>query len=969
MNQMAPLGVDRQRAAAGIRARLEDVIRKDRIMTDPLMTYAYSGDASCYRLVPTAVVIVNTEDEVRAVIAAARAEGLPLTFRAAGTSLSGQAITEGVLAVLGDGWRKIEIHDNGDRITLGPAIIVANANRALKRFNKKLGPDPASQATCKIGGVVNNNSSGMCCGVAYNTYHTMARLRVMLVDGTVLDTGDPDSIASFRQTHAAMLEQLHALHHEVSADADLVALIRHKYRIKNTVGYSINALIDFHDPIDILIHLIVGSEGTLGFVSEVTYRTIDEHPFKASDLVIFPDPYSCARAISRLANGGVQTTTGVTAAEYMERRALATVEHVPVIVPYVPYLGEESPGVLIDVSAPDMATLATEIEKATAICREEGASHVEFVVDDAKSEALWDVRKGFFASGGAARPKGTSFLTEDIAAPIDRLADFVLDLRRLLDEYGYADAVIIGHALAGNLHFLMADNFMDPAAVERFDVFNRKLADLVSIRYGGSLKAEHGTGRAIAPFVEAEWGKAAYGIMQKIKPIFDPEGLLNPGVLITPEPDAHIRNLKLMPLADPIVDMCIECGFCEPACPATHLTLSPRQRIAVTRERARLKMTGEDPERLATLERDFEYAGLNTCAAGNVCAIRCPVGIETGTMVIGERARRRTDADRRKARWVADHTAAVETTMKLGVGVQALSRTIIGHGATDALARTARGISGKRIPRVSRGLRPGPGAPKPITAPNLRNNPAQGLPVSTATMPDRRVVYFPSCATRMFGAPTRENGLLDTPDAMIALLKRAGYDPVVPDHLEGACCGQPFQSKGFPEEAERLGGKLHERLAGLSDDGACPVVTDASTCAKHMHEFPGVAPVSDSPEFLLEHVLPHLAVTKIPVLAVHHNCSAQRLKEQAAIEALAHAVADKVIVLSSFQCCGFAGDKGLFVPELNEWATRFAKGEVPADCTIGVSTVSTCASGLTDRIGIPFVSLASLLESASRPAA
>jgi D-lactate dehydrogenase len=355
VNQMAPLGVDRSAAAAGVAARLKGIIRPDRIMTDPLMTYAYSGDASSYRLVPAVVVIVNTEDEVRAVIEAARAERLPLTFRAAGTSLSGQAITEGVLAVLGDGWKKLRIFDNGERVTLGPAIIVANANKALKPFNKKLGPDPASQATCKIGGVVNNNSSGMCCGVAYNTYHTMVRLRVMLTDGTVLDSGDPDSVAAFRASHAGLLQQLHELHHEVTADPELVELIRRKYRIKNTVGYSVNALVDFHDPIDILIHLIVGSEGTLGFVSEVTYRTIDEHPHKATDLVVFPDPHSCARAISKLANDGVQTTTGVTAAEYIERRALATVEHLPAIVPYVPYFTETSPAVLIDVSAPTEA--------------------------------------------------------------------------------------------------------------------------------------------------------------------------------------------------------------------------------------------------------------------------------------------------------------------------------------------------------------------------------------------------------------------------------------------------------------------------------------------------------------------------------------------------------------------------------------------------------------------------------------
>ncbi len=953
MNEMAPLGVDKAAAGAAVAARLADLIRKDRIMTDAVMTYAYSGDASSYRLVPAVVVIVNTEDEVRAVIAAARAERLPLTFRAAGTSLSGQAITDGVLAVLGDGWRKLEIADGGEHVTLGPANIVANVNKLLKPLNKKLGPDPASQATCKIGGVVNNNSSGMCCGVAYNTYHTMVRLRVMLVDGTILDSGDPDSVASFRRSHAEMLDGLSRLHHEVMEDDKLVDLIRSKYRIKNTVGYSINALVDFHDPIDILIHLIVGSEGTLGFVSEVTYRTIDEHPFKVTGLIPFPDPYSCARAISKLANGGIQTTTGVTAAEYIERRALATVEHLPAIQPYVKFFTETSPVILIDISAPDHATLELETAKASAILLSEGATDIDFSPDEHKSHGLWDVRKGFFATGGAARPKGTSMLTEDVAAPIDRLADFVIDMRKLLDDFGYDDAIIFGHALAGNLHFQMSDNFMDPEAADRFDRFSKALSDFVSVRYGGSLKAEHGTGRAIAPFVEAEWGTKAYLLMHRIKALFDPEGLLNPGVLLNHDPDIHIKNLKLMPLADEIVDLCIECGFCEPACPSHHMTLSPRQRIVVTRERARLRETGEDPARLAAMDEGFQYAGLDTCAACNLCSLRCPVGIETGTMVIGERGRRRSEGDRKAAHWLAGQTGAIETTMKLGVGAQTLSRTIIGDGATDFLARTARKLSGDRIPRVSKALRPGPGAPK--------HQPAD------PAAPNGRIVYFPSCATRMFGAPTRENGMLPTTDAMLALMRRAGFDPIVPDHLDGQCCGQPFTSKGFPEDAERLGRSTREGLDALAE-GHYPVVTDASTCAKHMREHPGQSPVLDSAEFIVREILPRLKITRpVPVVAVHHNCSAQRLKEQGAIETLAAAMAERIVVLDAITCCGYAGDKGLFVPELNAHATRFGKAQIPDDCRIGISTVSTCASGLSERMGVPFVSIASLLEMVSQP--
>jgi D-lactate dehydrogenase len=964
MNDLAPIATDRSAAAAGVRARLAaSTIAPNRVMTDPLMTFAYSGDASQYRLVPAVVVIVNDEAEVFAAIQAARAERLPLTFRAAGTSLSGQAITTGVLAVLGDGFKQMRVLDDGDRIVLGPAVIVAQANRALKQFNRKLGPDPASQATCKIGGVVNNNSSGMCCGVAYNTYHTLQRMRVMLVDGTVLDSGDDASVAAFRKSHAVLLEALHALHHEVTANEELVKLIRHKYRIKNTVGYSINALVDFHDPIDILVHLVIGSEGTLGFVSEVTYRTIPEHPFKLTGLIPFPDPHSAGRAISRLANGGVQSTEGVTAAEYIERRALATVEHLPVMQPFVHLWGPNSPVILIDITAPDVATLEAERIKAEAILREEGAIELNFSADEARSHALWDMRKGFFASGGAARPKGTSMMTEDVAAPIEKLAGFVIDMRKLLDAHGYEDAIIFGHALAGNLHFQMSDDFSQPGSAEKFDVFSRDLSELVSVRYGGSLKAEHGTGRAIAPFVEREWGSTAYAIMQKIKPLFDPEALLNPGVLITPNAQVHVQNLKLMPLADPVVDLCIECGFCEPACPSHQLTLSPRQRIVTTREMARLRRSGEDDSRLAAMEESFGYAGLYTCAAGNVCAGRCPVGIETGTMVIGERARRQSDGNRRIAETAGRHTRAIETALSLGVGAQALSRRIIGDGATDAIAGAMRKVA--RTPRVSRTLRIGPGAPPAAIGPNLRNDPkTTGFPVPIATQPGTRVVYFPACPTRMFGANPTEYDLRPAPQAMIALLERAGFTVIVPDGLDGQCCGQPFLSKGFPEESQRVGNRLVEKLA---PEGA-RVITDASTCAKHLKEHHGEITVADSAEFLVAEVLPKLTVLrKLPSVAVHHNCSAQRMKEQAAITAVAAACAEQVAPLETVSCCGYAGDKGLFAPELNAWATRFVKNDIPAGCTLGVSTVSTCASGLSEHAGIPFVSLASLLEYVTRP--
>ena len=406
------------------------------------------------------------------------------------------------------------------------------------------------------------------------------------------------------------------------------------------------------------------------------------------------------------------------------------------------------------------------------------------------------MRKGFFASGGAARPKGTAMMTEDVAAPIDRLADFVIDMRKLLDDHGYEDAIIFGHALAGNLHFQMSDNFAEPGSAEKFDRFSKDLSELVSVRYEGSLKAEHGTGRAIAPFVEREWGSAAYRIMQKIKPLFDPEGLLNPGVLITSNQTVHIEHLKVMPLADPVIDLCIECGFCEPACPSHQLTLSPRQRIVTTREMARLRATGEDDARLAAMSDSFDYAGLDTCAAGNVCAGRCPVGIETGTMVIGERARRKTRARRSAAHRVADHTLADRTRAEprhRRAGAEPH------HYRRRRDRRDGRGMRKvAKTPRGQPGVAAGTGRAPASARQTVRANPkTDGVPVPIAA-PTNRVVYFPACPTRMFGRRTDATTICcRRRRAMMTLLTARRLRRSGAGGLDGQCCGQPFLQQGL----------------------------------------------------------------------------------------------------------------------------------------------------------------------------
>lgn len=934
-----------QKKQAGLRAQkaLENIFPSNRLKTDPLYTYAYSGDASYFRLVPALVAIVNTEDEVRAVMNTAKEEGLSVTFRAAGTSLSGQAVTDGILCVLGDGWRNIEILDDGERIALGPAIIVSEANASLKPYDRKIGPDPASQNTCKIGGVVSNNSSGMCCGVSQNTYHTMDRLRLILTDGTLLDSGDMVSREAFRIARPDILDGLKRLSEEARRDNQLVDIIRRKYEIKNTVGYSLNALIDFDDPIDILTHMMVGSEGTLGFVSEITYNTVPDHPHKASALVPFVTNHKAAEGVQALHQ------VGVSAAEFMERKALATVEHLPAMETVKGLLNDTSPAVLIEIMAESAALLDIEINKAIVAMEVVGTlSRPTFIKDPQIQLGLWDIRKGLFASAGADRPKGTVMLTEDVAVPIHRLADAVDDLRIILDRHQYHEGIIFGHALAGNLHFQMHADFTTEAERNRFDAFTADLAYLVSVTYEGALKAEHGTGRAIAPFVEQEWGKKAYGLMHAIKNLFDKDKLLNPGVLLNDDKKIHVQDTKHMATSDDIIDLCIECGFCEPACPSAGLTLSPRQRIAITREHARLEKDGSNDDLRITLEQGFVHAGMDTCAGCNLCSLRCPIGIETGSMIIGKRAEKRSND--LIANFAAENTGLIETAMKCAVASQNFARKIVGDTIIDGITGTLNTVSAHKIPKPNSTLTPGPGTPKQLE-PNT-------------SAPRGNITYFPACTSRMFGAPKTDYDLLPVTNAMLILLQRAGFNPILPDNLTGLCCGQPFISKGFPKQAKEVSDRLKSNLATIELE--TNIITDMSTCALHMKE--GGILVLDSAEFLLKEVVPHLTISKpLETIAVHHNCSAQRMHEQPLTEALAQICAKEIAVLKSITCCGYAGDKGMYQPDLNAHALRRVKNDIPENCHLGVSTVSTCATGLSEHTDIPFVSLASLLEFVSRP--
>jgi D-lactate dehydrogenase len=912
---------------------LSRILPRSQVITDPLRRLAYGTDASFYRLVPEVVAVVEGEREVQALLRVARAHRRPVTFRAAGTSLSGQAITDGVLALIGESFATCQISPDAATVRLGPGIVGGEVNLRLAPFGRKIGPDPASINACKIGGIAANNASGMCCGTAQNSYRTLAGLRVVLADGSLLDTEDASSVAAFRQSHASLLSELEQLGVATRADSALAARIRHKYKIKNTTGYSLNALIDFADPIDILAHLMIGSEGTLGFLSRITLRTVVEDPCKASALVFFPTIETACQAVIRL------KPQPVSAVELLDRSALRSVENKPGLPSIMRTLSDEAAALLIEVRAANdpllQASMNAVLGALAGIVTVEPAA---FSTDPATCEMYWKVRKGTFPSVGAMRRAGTSVLMEDVAFPIASLAAATLDLQALMRQHGYADGVIFGHALEGNLHFVFTQDFSDAAEVDRYARFTDDVCRLVVDKYDGSLKAEHGTGRNMAPFVEMEWGRQATALMRRIKMLFDPDNLLNPGVILNDDPQVHLKNLKPMPAVEDIVDRCIECGFCEPLCPSHGLTLSPRQRIVSWRELSRRAAAGVDA---SDVEADFAYFGLDTCAACGLCSTACPVDINTGDLTRLLRGRNLGTASRRVGEWTVGNFAKLASAARAGLAVGHAVSSVVGDAALASISRGA----WKR------------GMPRPGTLP---------APYQGAGDP---VVYLPACAGRIFGANSPQEASLA--EVVMQLLVRAGYAPRLPDGLDQLCCGQMLESKGMPQEAAQMADALTEALLKAADDGHggfYPVVVDASTCSLRMKErLAGRLQLYDFHEFAHDALLPRLRITRKPgPVALHINCSVRRSASDAKLRRLIEACVDQVVEPAGVNCCGFAGDRGFVVPELNVFALRAVHQALPADCREGVSTNRTCEIGLTAETGRPYRSIAYLLEECSR---
>lgn len=905
-------------------------------------------DASHYLLTPRAVVTPKDAHEVAALFAYATAAGERLAFRSGGTSLSGQSSTGNILVDTRRFFRSISIEDDGLVARVGPGATVRQVNARLLRHGRKLGPDPASEIACTIGGVVANNSSGMACGTELNTYRTLRSAVIVLPSGTVVDTAADDADERLRDAEPALWQALTDLRSEVLVDPTLTAEIVRQFRIKNTMGYGLNSLVDHETPVQVLAHLMVGSEGTLGFVAEATFDTVPLHAFAATALLVFDTLRAATDALVDIVGTAPATVELMDAASLRaalidpESRdalpAFAIVDHCALLVEYQSATDEE----LVERSrAAEAVFVGLPLVTSPVLSR-----------DASVRASLWHVRKGLYATIAGARPSGTTALLEDIAVPVDRLSETCAGLIRLFQIHGYDSAVIFGHAKDGNVHFLLNEDFQVESNVTRYRTFTEDMVQLV-LGAGGTLKAEHGTGRIMAPFVARQYGPELYRIMLAIKVAFDPAGILNPDTILTTDADLHVRHLKATPTVEAEVDRCVECGYCEPVCPSKDLTTTPRQRIVVQRAIAEAELRG-DTALAKELRRDREYDVVDTCAVDGMCQTACPVLINTGDLV--RRLRAESVGSAEAAVWASAGRAWEPFTRAASVALSvaaAVPAPLVG-----AANVAARAVFGKdTVPLWSKDLPKG----------GARRSGGSTVGVTQA-------VYFQACLGTMFGPPESGEGVAV---AFKSLAAKAGIGLVRPANIGSLCCGTPWKSKGLLDGYEAMVERTVTALWQASDGGRLPVVCDNSSCSeglvvaleKALEKHPEYHSMLliDSVDFTAEHILPVLAIDRaLDSVVVHPTCSSTRAGSNANLIGLAGAVASDVTVSDNWECCAFAGDRGLLHPELTASATARESADVTSgDFDAYVSCNRTCEIGMTRATGHQYQHILEVLDRAA----
>ncbi len=916
---------------------------KGDLLEKPFDRIVNSINASPYKQIPKMVARVSCEEDIILLMKVALKRGIPYTFKAAGTSLSGQCISKNLLIVLNEKWRNFKFEKDGHHITVQVGLTGLEVNQLLMPYRKKIGPDPSSLSVAKIGGIVANNAKGNCCGSFDDSYSTLKSMKVILYDGTLLDSEDLKSRSDFEKSHDFLLKSLKEISEEAKNNPEVFNLIKHKYKIRNTVGLTLCALLDFEDPIDILIHLMIGSEGTLGFISEVTLKTISIHPFTSTALVTFKNKKDAQIGVK------VCKDVGASAVEWMNDELIFKAREVEGLKSITQPIDCGGVTLLIEVNSASESGLRKMEGEINKGLQNIGYDSIEtsFKREWKDREKIWSLRKGAFTISSKGKKTSASLITEDVVVPIDSLSKAVEDIENLLLKNNY-EKIVFGHALFGNLHLIFSVDFSKEHEKVKYDSFMQDLFSIVIDKYRGSMKGEHGTGRNISPFVEKEWGESCFKIMGKIKKIFDPKNLINNGVIFNDDKKSYLKNISVKEKVDPTIDDCVECGFCEPVCPSRNIALNPRQRIAVLRE----VVNGESKfskKELEGIKKEFNKKGINTCGIVGVCGLACPIGIDTGEMIKKIQIKNKSEIEKKIAGYLANNFNLLEGILKSFLILFHFFCRVFKFNNIHYIFKKIRGLGFRSIPFLF--------SKETFPIPGRLNKYGE----EDSCFGDKKVIFFPTCVERMMRHPGKDDNLFDD---FFSLLKKTGYQAIIPKNISSLCCGQVFSGRGFSDAGEIAKDNLKKELYKVTNGGIIPIVVNTSSCYKTLDLLnKNNFRVYDVSSFILNHLNENLIYKKVEEsVLIHEPCSLKNTSAYGNLKKITNLCTDSVFEPFGIECCGFAGDKGFFEPEVNGNALRAFQENKYSGVKRGFSQSLPCEVGLSFYTGKPYRSILKLVN-------
>ena len=890
---------ERQRPGPEAAGVAEDLRRRveGEVLFDSLHRTLYSTAACIYQVMPLGAVVARHEGDVLAVLEYARQNRIPITARGGGSGLAGQTLGRGIILDFSKYFQRIaDIDATRGTVRVQPGVIQAQLNRVLRRHGMRFAPDPSSAPWCTLGGMLANNAGGSHTIKHGATRENTVSVRAALSDGTVIDTVPLPLPGQGTWTPGPQARLASGLLEVVTSQRE--AIDRHEPRTRrNASGYALRAAVK--DSID-LAQILVGSEGTLGLILDSTLRTVPIPKARATALALFDDLEKSGAAVVEILE------FDPSAVELLDRTFVQVIRAADKAMGATLPDGTEAI-LIVELEGDDAKEVQDRMERLAAVLigRRDLATDVRRAARPEDTARIWAVRKA--ASPILSRREGTRRNTrfiEDAAIHPAQMAEFVRRLRALLRKYGL-QAAIFGHAGDCNLHCNPMLNQKDARDLSLMETMAEEFTDLV-IGMGGSLSGEHGDGRLRTPYLRRAYGPLV-DAFEKVKRLFDPQGILNPGIIVHDGSYGLTDDLRYgegyrhSPTATSIddavwqkeIEKCHGCGACRNYCP---VAVATRDEAATARAKANLLrsvISGRlEPDVLATAE--FKSV-MDLCVNCQLCHSECPTAIDIPGMAVMAkeiyvRARGKDTTDR-----VLTNPGPM---MRFGTMFAPLANVALRFGPTRRLMASMTGVAAERdmAPFDSAPLRPR---------------------VPSVDPEGRKVAYFHGC----FGGYQDVEG---EGRATVELLEALGCTVAIPPQ---ECCGIAAITYGHLDDVRSSAERNVAALLDLTRRGY-EVVYSAPSCGLALVEdYPRLLGTPQS-EVLARHIRDihefvldiletdadlRARLRPVPIRLTYHNpCHMQARGLGDAVVRLLSLVPGVVVVpIVQDHCCGIAGTFGM----------------------------------------------------------